>query len=182
MCSTIERICQRCHTCQLTKPKLIKFGHRPEKIVEEIPWERVCIDLIGPYTFGSPKKSDETTLHCLTMIDPATGWFEIAEIPAKRADVIADIFERTWLVRYPRPTEVIMDRGREFMAEMQRMLRNDYGINRKLITTRNPQANSMVERAHQTVHNLIATQNITSKRDLPKDQWSGILSAVAFAM
>jgi len=150
--------------------------------VEEIPWERVCIDLVGPYTFGSPKKSDETTLHCLTMIDPATGWFKIAEIPAKRANVIADIFERTWLVRYPRPTEVIMDRGREFMAEMQRMLRNDYGINRKLITTRNPQANSMVERAHQTVHNLIATQNITSKRDLPKDQWSGILSAVAFAM
>jgi hypothetical protein len=74
------------------------MGHLPEKKVEEIPWERVCIDLIGPYTVGSNTTSDVITLHCLTMIDPVTGWFEIAEIPAKSADVVADIFERTWLV------------------------------------------------------------------------------------
>jgi len=157
------------------------MGHLPEKTVEEIPWERVCIDLIGPYTVGSTKKSDELTLHCMTMIDPVTGWFEIAEIPAKSADVIADTFERMWLVRYPCSAEVIMDRGREFMAEMQRMLRNDYGIHRKLITTCNPQSNSIVEHAHQTVHNLIASQNITSKKHLPHGTWAGLLSTVAFA-
>jgi len=158
------------------------MGHLPEKKVEEIPWERVCIDLIGPYTVGSNTTSDEITLHCLTMIDPVTGWFEIAEIPAKSADVVADIFERTWLVRYPRPTQVIMDRGREFMAEMQRMLHDDYGIRRKLITTRNPQANSIVERAHRTVHQLISSQNVTGKKDLQDGTWTGILSAVGFAM
>jgi len=118
----------------------------------------------------------------MTIIDPITRWFKIAEIPAKSADVIADTFERMWLVRYPRPAEVIIDRGHEFMAEMQRMLRNDYGIRRKLITTRNLQANSIVERAHQTVHNLITSQNITCKKDLPHSTWAGLLSAVAFAM
>jgi hypothetical protein len=51
-----------------------------------------------------------------------------------------------------------------------------------LITTRNPQANSMVERAHQTIHNMIATKNIVSKHDLPGGDWAGILSAVGFAM
>jgi len=61
----------------------------------------------------------------MTMIDPIIGWFEIAEIPAKTADVIADTFERTWLVCYPLPAEVIMDGGYEFMAEMQQMLRDD---------------------------------------------------------
>jgi len=40
----------------------------------------------------------------------------------------------------------------------------------------------MVERAHQTIHNLIATQNIKSKHDLPDGQWDGVLSAVGFAM
>ena len=88
------------------------------------------------------------------MIDPATGWFEIAEIPAKSADVASDIFERTWLVRYPRPSEVIMDRRREFMGKMICMLRDAYGIKKKLTTTQNPQANSMVERTHQKFTSL----------------------------
>jgi len=133
------------------------MGHLPEKTVEEFPWESVCIDLIGPYTMGSTKYSDVITLHCLTMIDPVTGWFEIAEIPAKSADVISDSFERTWLVRYPQPTEVIMDCGLEFMAEMQHMLHDDYKICRKLSTTRNTQANSIVEHTHHTVHNQNAS-------------------------
>ena len=45
------------------------------------------------------------------MIDPATGWFEIVDIPTKRADYVADILEFTWLTRYPWPTEVRMDRA-----------------------------------------------------------------------
>jgi len=116
------------------------------------------------------------------MIDPVTGWFEIAEIPAKRADEIINVLEQTWFVRYPRPAEVIMDRGREFAAEVRDELQNEFGVIRKLITTRNPQANGMVERAHQTIHNMIATQNIQRRQDLPGGDWKGILSAVGFAM
>ena len=69
------------------------------------------------------------------------------------------------------------------MGEVKAMLRNDYGIVRKQITTRNPQVNAMVERAHQTLHNMIRTKQIKDKDDLPiKDAWSGILSAVGFGM
>jgi hypothetical protein len=53
------------------------------------------------------------------MIDPVTGWFELAEIPAKSADVVIDVLEQKWLNRYPRPTSVVMDCGREFMAEVK---------------------------------------------------------------
>jgi hypothetical protein len=177
----IKRIVARCPTCQLTKPKLKNYGHLPEKQAEVLPWHTLCIDLIGPYQIGHGKNA--ITLHCLTMIDPATGWFEIAEIPAKKADEVANILEYAWLSRYPWPTEVVMDRGKEFLAEMVTMLRDDYGIVRKPITTRNPQANAMVERCHQTLHNMIRSHRITSKQDLPmKDAWRGILSACAFAM
>ncbi len=31
MCQSIHRLCGRCHTCQLTKPKHQKFGHLPPK-------------------------------------------------------------------------------------------------------------------------------------------------------
>ena len=180
MRKTVEAVCKKCTTCQLTKPRLRKLGHVPPKEPEIIPWETVCIDLIGPYKIGSGKH--EATLHCLTMIDPATGWFEITEIPNKSSDEIANIFEMQWLNRYPWPTQVVMDRGREFMGDVITLIRNEYGITRKPITTRNPQANAMVERAHQTMHNLIRTQRIRDNRDLPNGSWDGLLSAVGFAM
>jgi hypothetical protein len=147
-----------------------------------VPWDKVCIDLIGPYKIGSKEKDNHAVLHCLTMIDPATGWFEIIEIPAKTADVVMNIFEQEWLTRYPYPVEVVMDRGTEFMAEVKKTLRQDYGARIKLITTRNPQANSMVERSHQTIKNMIKSQTITSRDDLENGEWKGVLSAVRFAM
>ncbi len=181
MRNTVKKVCQRCKSCQLHKKKLLKLGHLPEKEPDVEPWSTVCIDLIGPYTLGDEKKKNTTTLHCLTMIDPSTGWFEIVEIPDKQADTISNLLEQEWLMRYPWPQKVIMDRGREFMGEVVTMLQNDYGIKRRPITTRNPQANSMVERAHQTIHNLIKVQGIKSKDDLPEG-WGGILAAVRFAM
>ena len=40
----------------------------------------------------------------------------------------------------------------------------------------------MVERAHQTIHNLIRSQQIRDKRDLANGSWDGILNAIGFAM
>ena len=176
----IRRVCSTCHTCQLTKRTKKKYGHLPEKEAESYPWEKLCVDMIGPYSIKRRGKED-LVLWCVTMIDPATGWFEIREVPGtKRADVVANIVEQTWLTRYPWPQEVIFDRGTEFMAEFSTMLVNDYGIKKKPITKRNPQANAIVERVHQTLGNMIRTFQIQNMDE--DDPWSGILSAVAFAI
>ena len=65
----------------MNKTKLLKIELLQEKEPEAmVPWERVCVDLIGPYTIGNDGDSETTaTLHAMTMVDPATGWFEIAE-------------------------------------------------------------------------------------------------------
>ena len=70
-------------------------GLLPLKKAKATPWHTLCIDLIGPYTIG--KEKEEITLHCLTMIDPATGWFKICKIPTKRADYIVNYLEFAWL-------------------------------------------------------------------------------------
>ena len=176
----VERFCKRCNTCQLTKKTKKKYGHLPAKEAEAEPWDTLCIDLIGPYIIKDDMK-DRFTLHCLTMIDPATGWFEIAEIPSKRADDVANVLERTWLSRYPWPQHVINDRGSEFMAEVQEMLTNDYGCDVNRITTRNPQANAIVERVHQTIGNMIRTWLVNDPDLNEKEPFVGLLSAVAFA-
>ena len=97
------------------------------------------------------------------MIDPATGWFEIAKIQNKRANEVANVLEHTWLMRYPWPTEVRMDRGKEFAAKVAAALKNEYGIIRKIITTRNPQASSIIERIHQVVGNMIRTNHLQTQ-------------------
>eukprot|EP00957_Ditylum_brightwellii_P181424 13819897-Ditylum_brightwellii.AAC.1 len=58
----------------------------------------------------------------------------MAEIKTKHADVIANIIEQTWFNQYPCPTEVVLDRGTEFMAKFTEMIQTNYGITKRLIT------------------------------------------------
>ena len=46
----------------------------------KIPWEALCVDLIGPYTIEG-KDGSVIDFMCLTMIDPASSWFKLAELP-----------------------------------------------------------------------------------------------------
>ena len=87
------------------------------------------------------------------MIDPATGWFEIAEYDNKQSATIADIVEQVWLSRYPRPSIVTYDQGNEFIghAFKNNLMKNTYGIKTKVATTANPQANSIIKRTHPNI-------------------------------
>jgi RNase H-like domain found in reverse transcriptase/Reverse transcriptase (RNA-dependent DNA polymerase)/Integrase zinc binding domain/Retroviral aspartyl protease len=175
----VHDICSKCHTCQKCKMSYKKYGILPPKEAESEPWERLCVDLIGPYTIKQIGRKP-LQLWCITMIDPATGWFEMKEIKNKEAITTANIVEQTWLTRYPIPQIMTFDRGTEFMAEFAEMIENDYGIKRKGTTVRNPQANAILERVHQTIGNMIRT---FSKENLDeKDPWSGILAATMFAI
>ena len=175
------RVCKACNVCRSLKSSFKKYGKLPPKNPELIPWHTLCIDLIGPYYFGEKEK--QATLHAMTMIDPATGWFEIVPIPTKRADYIANLLEQTWLTRYPWPTEVRMDKGKEFAGEVAKALKNQYSIDRKIITTRNPQSNAIIERIHKVVADMIRTRDIRGISDLDKDfPWMGVVSAVRHAV
>ena len=60
---------------------------------------------------------------------------------------------------------------------------NDYGIKRKIISTQNPQANAIVEHAHQMLRNLIRSFKLQDNPYLDLDDpWLGILAAASFAM
>ena len=178
--SYVHSVCTKCDICQRTKRTKKKYGHLPPKEAETVPWDTLCVDLIGPYNIKRKNRKEPLTLWALTMIDPATGWFEIASITTKRADIISNIIEQTWFTRYPWPSQVILDRGTEFMAEFTTMLEEEYGITKKPITKRNPQANSIIERVHQTIGNMIRTFSVHSSND--DNPGDGILSAIAFAV
>ena len=82
MRSTVRAYVKKCHSCQVNKRKSKKYGKLPPKLVVTNPWECLCVDLIGPYTLRG-KDGTEIDFMCLTMIDPATSWFEVVELPLK---------------------------------------------------------------------------------------------------
>ena len=178
----ITRYVKTCPSCQRNKRKQKKYGLLPAKEAESIPWDKLCVDLIGPYKIRRKGKKD-LVCRCVTMIDPATGWFEIQQYDDKKSITVANIVEQEWFSRYPWPTQITFDRGSEFIGQdFKRMVQNDYGIKAKPITVRNPQSNAIVERVHQVIGNIIRTFELESNYLDEKDPWKGILSATAFAV
>ena len=95
------------------------------------------------------------------------------QIDDKEAVTVANKVETTWLTRYPWPTMITYDQGTEFMAEFATMVKNDYGITCKGITKRNPQANAIIERIHQTIGNIIRTFAVQDNYLDKDDPWEG---------
>jgi hypothetical protein len=80
MRTTIQSLTKSCRSCQINKRRSRKYGHLSAKTVITDPWECLCVDLIGPYTLEG-KDNMQIDFMALTMIDPASSWFEIAELP-----------------------------------------------------------------------------------------------------
>jgi hypothetical protein len=192
-----------CKVCQEYKNKR-KYGHLPLKDVGELtPWKEVHIDLIGPYTVatkqrqpGNILKEVELCLIAMTMVDPATGLFEMVEVPYydvkdikkgnqdvidKTSARISKLFNNVWLSRYPWPEKVIFDNGTEFKKDFVVLLK-DFDIKPIITTVENPQGNSPVERIHQVVHSMIQTHELEEHTFDYIDPWADILSSVIWAI
>jgi len=133
--------------------------------------------------------ADNTAKHfqAMTMIDPVTGWFEMGSWDDPTPEAIVNLLEIHWLSRHPRPSVISADRGGEFVGQFfKKAISEDYGIERRLITTANPQAacNAVVERVHQVTGNMLRTMGVANCHLLPPphDPWAGLMAAIAFAI
>ncbi len=132
-----------CRSCQVNKRHSQKYGHLPPKLVITTPWKALCVDLIGPYTLKG-KDGSSIDFMCLTMVNPATIWFEIVELPTvaqettvppagkgkkvtfakntkvaepyfdKSSTQISNLVYKTWFSRYPRCRYIIYHNRSEF--------------------------------------------------------------------
>ena len=65
--------------------------------------EKLYVYIIGPSVLRIKVKKENLHLKAITVIDPVTGWFEIAKYEYKIVISIANLVETVWLSRYPRP-------------------------------------------------------------------------------
>src|SRR5687767_11779488 len=95
------------------------YGHLLPKQVEDLIWDKMCIDLIGPYKIQQ-KGQPDLECKCTTMIDPASGWFEIHQYDIKKLVTVANIAEQEWFSKYPWLSQVIFNSGSEFIGKTSR--------------------------------------------------------------
>ena len=110
--------------------------------------------MMGPLTVKTA--NGKKTLLLLTMIDQATRWFEMKEIPNQSVDAVSKVFDDTWLCRYPCPQFIGYDNGKDYKGVFKEMVAK-YGMKGKPSTTYNPQSNGIIERVHQTLPNCFRT-------------------------
>ena len=133
----------------------------------------------------------------MTMIDPVTSWFEIAKVPVvlyidpntheleSCKDVTSartsQLFNNNWLCCYPCPGQVIYDNGSEFKLNFK-LLCKQYGLKHKPTTKKNPQGNSILERIHQVVANMLRSFDLDNQELDEHDLFGEYLAQVAWAI
>ncbi len=139
----------------------------------------------------------------LTMINPASSRFKIAELPVVKqlrwhtvngkelliADEIFDktsvrivkLVNKTWLYRYPQCCRLIYDNGSEFKLHFQ-YLCESYSIMRKPSTVKNPQANGLLECVHQVLRQMLCTAELDMANSVTPDDVDVFLDNAAWAI
>jgi hypothetical protein len=162
----LKKHIRSCHQCQRCKNLRKKYGHLALKDIDQNPWDTICVDLIGPFTVTT-KHEKELNLHGLTMCDPATGWFEVAEIKDKT-------FEGT----AKRPKRCISDNGNKFPGKEFQELLQSYGVKSVPKIVKNPHAD-FVEPVHETLGNMLRSYELEDHEFDYQDPWSQILANCA---
>ena len=121
----------------------------------------------------------------MTMVDPVTGWFEQAQLyGTPTAYRCQQIFDNTWLARYPRPREIGFDNGGEFKAEFKQLCAN-MGLKEKTSLPWNPQSNSILERIHQVLGDCLTTfelEELDIDVDEEEDPFEEYLTMATYAI
>ena len=127
------------------------------------------------------------------MIDPSTGWFDIVEIPKfdleevtlvndkyidKSSARVRQLFNNTWICRYPCPRKVVFDKSSEFKRDFTPLIK-DFDIKSVLTLVKKPQSNNLVELLHQVILNMLVTKYIDKKGFDYIDPWGETLACIA---
>ena len=149
----IEVIIQSCDICQRTKLSGLGYGQFPPRDALVAPWFEVAVDLIGPRNVTI--SSRVFTFHALTCIDTVTNLVEVIRIDNKSSVHICMLFENNWLAWYPRPSRCIHNNGGEFTGVAFSHMLHANGIKDVTTTVKNPQANAVCERLHQSISDTL---------------------------
>ena len=130
-----------------------------------------------PQALLSPKVHEIPSLWTLwdcysrfTILVPATN---------HTADTVSDALLRHVVPYFGTPRRLLSDRGREFVGDVWGKLTSSLGIQRVLTSPYHPEGNSINERSHRTMNNMLRARLL---RDLPSRKWVVEIPGIMLAL
>ena len=139
-----------CSSCQHRetshRPPKLPLGHRPVSR----PLQCVAIDLV------EYKSSSNNSKYVMSVIDHLTRFLVVVAISDKTAATIARVLVEHVFSVFSAPETLHSDVGCEFENELVKELQSVFGFKKTRTSAYRPQGNSVLERVHSTMHNMLA--------------------------
>jgi len=171
MTEEINRFVRSCPSCQSRKGVLRKPAGFLQSIYVEKPFEKVGIDLLGPFPLSGTGKRN-----IIVAVDYLTKWVEAAALPTGTTEDVVKFFMEYVFFRHGAPGQIITDRGKCFVSELAKSVTQVLQTNHKTTVAYHPQANGQVEKI-----NHILAQMLSMYVDSNQRNWDIILPYVVFA-
>ena len=156
-----RRICievaQSCPQCQRGSD----YGHRQKTtgtIESKGPWDTLSVDIVGPLP------TDRRHEFIIVFVDCFSRFTILVPTSNHTADTVSDALLSHVVPYFGTPRRLLSDRGREFVGDVWGKLTSSLGIQRVLTSPYHPEGNSINERSHRTMNNMLRARLL---RDLP---------------
>ena len=171
-----RRICievaQSCPQCQRGSD----YGHRQKTtgtIESKGPWDTLSVDIVGPLP------ADRRHEFIIVFVDCYSRFTVLLPTSNHTADTVSDALLRHVVPYFGTPRRLLSDRGREFVVEVWGKLTSSLGIQRVLTSPYHPEGNSINERSHRTMNNMLRALLL---RDLPSRKWVVEIPGIMLAL
>ena len=159
----------QCVTC---KSRNLRRELRPLQEMDAVrfPFEKIGIDLCGPYPVSKSGNKYLVTITCLY-----TGWPEIFPVQDKTAETVARVILEELIPRHSCPLTILSDNGREFCNQIVDHICKVLKIYRIRTSAYHPAGNGATERFHRVWNDMV------SKELEVGDEWDTLIPAVLTA-
>ena len=168
-CREAVRTCPECQLGKNYKARHVPKGH----INSPGPWETVRIDIAGPLPVNG-----KSNRYIVTMMDVYSRYLIATPVRNHRASAVSRCLYESVVAYFGAPRSILSDRGTEFTGMIWESLTQMLGAKIKLTSPYYPQGNSVIEKSHRTLSNMLRTMLLEKRgRD-----WSSLLPSVMLYM
>ena len=141
-------VAQSCPQCQLGSD----YGHRLKttgSIQSRGPWDTLSVDIVGPLP------ADRRHEFLIVFVDCYSRYTILVPASNHTASTVSDALLRHAVPYFGTPRRLLSDRGQEFVGEIWGKLMHSLGVQRLLTSPYHPEGNSINERSHRTINNML---------------------------
>ena len=170
-----RRICievtQSCPQCQIGSD----YGHRLKttgSIQSKGPWDTLSVDIVGPLP------ADRRHEFIIVFVDCFSRYSILVPTSNHTTSTVSDALLRH-VPYFGTPRRLLSDRGREFVGEVWTKLTRSLGIQRLLTSPYHPEGNSINERSHRTINNMLRAR---LHEGVPSRKWVDEIPGIMLAL